>query len=84
MEEWVAKGLSTEQSVNLVMEKLGVSKADSYAMGDSTNDLPMLRCTAHTIGMGQSPDALKEQVDFVTKPILEDGLEYALKHYGLI
>ena len=84
MEEWVAKGLSTVESVNLVMARLGIDRADSYAMGDSTNDLPMLNCTAHTIAMGQGPDALKTQVEFVTRPILEDGLAHALRHYGLI
>ena len=84
MEEWTVKGLSTGKSVQLVMDRLGADRSDSYALGDSTTDLPMLRCAAHTIAMGQGPEELKRQVDFVTKPVLEDGLAFALRHYGLI
>lgn len=84
MEEWGAKGISTVESVQMIMEHFGVNKEECYAIGDSTNDLPMLRCAAHTIAMGQAPEALKCQVDFVTRAIEADGLAYAMEHYGLI
>ncbi|MCD8106141.1 MAG: HAD hydrolase family protein [Lachnospiraceae bacterium] len=84
MEELVAKGVSIPDCLKKVQEHFGVSFENSYAIGDSINDLPMLRCTAHSMAMGEASDEMKSQVEFVTKGIMEDGLAYAMKHYGLI
>lgn len=84
MEELVAKGVSIPESLKLIQNYFHVTKEDCYAIGDSVNDLPMLRCAACSIAMGQAPEELKKQVDFVTKPIMEDGLAYAMQQYELI
>lgn len=84
MAEFVAKGVSVPESLKKVQEYFGVSYEDSYAIGDSINDLPMLRCAMHSMAMGQAETELKEEVEFVTKDIAEDGLALAMKHYGLI
>ncbi len=84
MEEWVARGVSVTESVHRVMDHFLTARCDCYAIGDSVNDLPMLRCAGYTMAMGQAPEALKAQVDFVTKPIDQDGLALAMKHCGLI
>lgn len=84
MEEWVARGVSVPESVGRVMAHFGASRADTLAIGDSVNDLPMLRCAGYTMAMGQAPQALREQVDFVTAPVLEGGLAAAMAHCGLL
>lgn len=84
MAEFVAKGVSIQDSVKKMQEHFGISRENSYAVGDSINDLPMLACAAHSIAMGQAPKELKEKVEFVTKDILDDGLAWAMRHYGLM
>lgn len=84
MYECILKGYSKETGVETMREILGAEKEDCYAIGDSANDLPMLAAVGHGIAMGNSPDRLKEAVEYVTDDLRRDGLAKALRHYGLI
>ena len=63
---------------------LGVSREDTYGIGDSINDLEMLQCVGHGIAMGNATQVAKDAAEYVTTDIHEDGIMNALKHYGLI
>ena len=65
-------------------EYLGINKEDTYAIGDSINDLEMLQCVGHGIAMGNATQVAKDVAEYVTTDIHEDGIYNALKHYGLI
>lgn len=67
-----------------VAEKLGVPLENTYAFGDGVNDLCMIEAAGHGIAMGNAVDTLKEKAEFITTPILEDGVYNGLKHYNLI
>lgn len=84
MYELVLKGFSKAAGMELILRHLGMERFQTMAIGDSTNDLPMFRLAAHTVCMGDGMDEAKRLCEFVTAPVLEDGLEKALKHYGLI
>ena len=65
-------------------ELIGIDLANTYAIGDSENDLDMLQ-TAHVgIAMGNGTDRAKEAADYVTTDFDKDGIYNALKHFGLI
>ena len=68
----------------LAMARLGVAKENTYAVGDSVNDLPVLSCAGHTAAVGNADAALKAAADFVAPPIGDGGLAEALRHFGLI
>ncbi|MBR3841500.1 MAG: HAD hydrolase family protein, partial [Erysipelotrichales bacterium] len=55
-----------------------------YVFGDSTNDLPMLEHVKHSVLMGNGNPTLKDKVEYITTLSSVDGIENALKHYGLI
>ena len=57
---------------------------ETYAIGDSVNDLEMLESVGHGIAMGNSMPPAKEIAEYVTSDISDDGVKNALKHYGLI
>ena len=82
--EIVPKGFSKATGIKFLQEKLNIPLEDCYAIGDSTNDLPMLEYVKNSIAMGNSTPLLFDLVAFVTKDIEEDGIEYALSHYGII
>ena len=48
------------------------------------NDLPMLTAVPNSIVMGNGSEELKKSASFVTKDLLDSGIEYALKHFGMI
>lgn len=84
MREVVQKGLSKAGGMKTVMEHLGFTKEDSLAFGDGTNDLPMLREAGIGVLMGNAPEHLHREADYITAPITENGLALALEHFGLI
>ncbi len=84
MLELVKKGCSKGAGITYLLEKLGAVRDQVLAIGDSTNDLPMFALAGHTVCMGGGMAELKAQAEFVTAPVLEDGIEKALTHFGLI
>ena len=84
MVEYVKKGCSKAIGMEQVLRHLGVPREDSFAIGDSTNDLPMFRAAGHAICMGNGMEAAKAEAEFVTASVLENGIEKALQQYGLI
>ena len=82
--EYVTKGCSKAGGMELLLKALGVSREDTLAIGDSTNDLPMFRTAGHTVCMGGGMAELKAVSDYITAPVMEDGIAKALKHFGLL
>lgn len=82
--ELVLKGCSKAGGMEILLNHLGASKENSLAIGDSTNDLPMFAAAKHTVCMGGGMEALKARAEYITAPVLEDGIEMALNHFGLI
>lgn len=56
----------------------------TVALGDSSNDLPMLRAADFSVAMGNGTEEAKAASTWVTKRIDENGLYRAFEHLGLI
>ena len=82
--EAVQIGTSKASGIAWLCEHLGVAIEDTYALGDSINDLEMLEFVGHSIAMGNASPRAKEAAEYVTSHIHEDGVYKALEHYGLI
>lgn len=82
--EVVPKGCSKATGIEFLCEKFGIDRADTIGIGDSTNDLPMLDYTGTSIAMGSGNPDIFPAVDYVTAPVMEDGIEKALKKFGII
>ncbi|SCI98382.1 Putative bifunctional phosphatase/peptidyl-prolyl cis-trans isomerase [uncultured Clostridium sp.] len=82
--ELVPLNYSKATGIEFIINELNIPFENTYAIGDSTNDLTMLKYVENSIAMGNSNPVLFDLVKFVTKDINEDGIEYALKHYEMI
>ena len=82
--EVVPKGYSKASGIAFVCEKLGIDVKDTYAFGDSANDVDMLEFAGVGVAMGDGTDVAKEHADYVTRGLHEDGIYHALKHFTLI
>ncbi|WP_163568556.1 HAD family hydrolase [Fodinicola feengrottensis] len=60
---------------------LGVDVADVLAIGDGSNDMPMLRWAGRSVAMGQAPDKVKAVADVVTATVDEDGVAVELERW---
>ena len=84
MVEMVLKGYSKAAGMERLLEALGVSREEALAIGDSTNDLPMFSVAKHTVCMGNGMQQLKDQAEFVTDTVLNDGIEKALEYFHIL
>lgn len=84
MYELPKRGYTKGTGCSIIANALGVPLQDCYAIGDSTNDIPMLTCVGHPLVMGSAPESVKQYAEYVTDALPQDGLAKALKHLGLI
>lgn len=82
--EAVPVGTSKATGIEWLCNYLGIEKTDTYAFGDSINDLEMLQYAGHSIAMGNASKVAKDVAEYVTCDIHENGIENALKFYDLI
>ena len=82
--EIIPKGHSKGSGIDFLLKQYNIDLRDTYAFGDSNNDIPMLEYVANSVAMGNGNPELFDKVTFVTKSIDEDGIEYALKHFKII
>ena len=82
--EMVPKGHTKATGIGKMCEALGIDRADTFAVGDSVNDLAMLEFAGVGIAMGNGSAEAKEAADYVTTDLNEDGIYNAMVHFGLI
>ena len=82
--ELIPKGISKATGIEILIEKLGIQKENTYAFGDSFNDFEMLKYVKHGIAVGNADPKLKKHIKRHTKDIFEEGITLGLKELGLI
>ena len=75
---------SKATGIQFLAEKLNVSVENTFAFGDSTNDLPMLQYAGNSIAMGHCDPLILPHCTYQTSDILDNGIANALKHFHLI
>lgn len=79
-----SKGINKAFGMQKYLEYAGITRENTIAFGDGINDVEMLKYAHIGVAMGNAVDALQKQADYVTSGIDEDGIERALKVFGLL
>ena len=82
--EFYMKDTNKATGMNKVLEYFNHPIENTIALGDTLNDVEMIKHASIGIAMGNGQQPLKDAADFVTKRIDEDGFAYALEKYGII
>lgn len=82
--EITPSAFSKGTGIDVIREKLGIPFEDTYAFGDSTNDMTMFEHVKHSIAMGNAPDDVKAACTWVTARPEEDGIKKAMIRFGII
>lgn len=82
--EIMPRGCSKASAMDFLAGELGISMEDTAALGDSSNDIPMLRRAHIAIAMGNASEDVKAEADHVTTSLEQDGVWNALKWLGAI
>ena len=82
--EMVPNGFGKEIGMQKMCGLIGVDIADTYAFGDSANDVAMLKAAGVGVAMGNGSDIAKAAADHVTDTMADGGIMNACKYFGLI
>lgn len=82
--ELIPKNYSKAEGIKLLIDSLGILWEDTYAYGDSFNDLEMLRFVRYGVAMGNSHKDLFEQVKYRTGDYDKGGIRESLERFALI
>jgi Cof subfamily protein (haloacid dehalogenase superfamily) len=77
------KGENKAKGMDIALSALGISLENSVAIGDSDNDLDMIRHAGTGIAVGNACAALKEAADWISAPCGEGGVARALEYLGM-
>ncbi len=66
-----------------ILDHFNIDINNSFAFGDSHNDIEMLNTVGCGIAMGNASDEIKAHADKVTKSVSEDGVSYGINQFIL-
>jgi HAD superfamily hydrolase (TIGR01484 family) len=77
-------GISKAQGLEALAEYAGFSLEDTVAVGDSANDICMLKAAGVGVAVGNARDDVKEAADIVADKIEDGGIYNVFRQMGLI
>lgn len=81
--EITCPAVSKAAAIAILASKFNINNSEIMSIGDSYNDLPMLKAVGHSVAMGNAPDDIKSACEFVTDDCNEDGFAQAVYKYVL-
>lgn len=75
--------VSKAEATKILAKRFNIPIENVMAIGDSYNDLPMLKSAGHSVAMGNAADEVKVVCEFVTGDCNEDGFAQAVYKYVL-
>lgn len=80
----IEKKNSKALGLERLCEHWGIPMEDTIAFGDSMNDYEIIQAAGIGVAMGNAVEKLQQAADYVTDPIMEDGIWNACQRLGLI
>jgi len=81
--EGTSLAASKGQALSFLAEKLGVTQAETMAIGDNDNDTDMIAWAGLGVAMGNASAAVKAVAGYVAPSIEEDGAAEAIERFIL-
>ena len=79
-----ANGADKGKGILAMAQHEGFDPRNTMAFGDGGNDTSMIRMAAIGVAMGNALDALKQDADYITDSVDDDGVLNALRHFNVI
>lgn len=82
--EMISKKFHKGKAVQMICTRLGISKENALAFGDSMNDREMLEAAGTSVCMGNGSSTVKAIADDICPAVSEDGIYQAFLKYQII
>lgn len=79
--EFTKHGVSKAYGVRFLTDYLGIAMEDVMAIGDSENDIEMLKSVGVGVAMGNAMENVKAVANDITQTNDEEGVAFAIKKY---
>lgn len=76
------KGINKKYSLEILCNKLYISKEEIIFFGDGLNDLEIIEWVGCGVAMENAFDIVKEKASFITKSNNDDGVAFFLENYN--
>ena len=76
-------GTTKGTGLRVLADTLGISITETMAVGDTGNDLDIIKTAGIGVAMGNAIEEVKKAADFVTASNEEDGVAYAIRKFAL-
>lgn len=81
--QFFPRGLDRTRGIRALLEKLGITMDQVMSIGDSVLDVDAIKASGVGVAVGNAPQWLKDQADFVTAPFDQDGVAVAIEKFIL-
>jgi len=78
--EIMSKNVSKAVALSELIGKLGIDRSEVIAIGDSSNDMEMVKWAGLGVAVGNAKDELKAAADHITKAPRSQGIEELIDH----
>jgi Cof subfamily protein (haloacid dehalogenase superfamily) len=75
--------LNKAKSIDMLLNRLGISREELIACGDGFNDVHMVEYAGLGVAMDNACEPVKQVADFITKSNDEDGVAYVVEKFML-
>ena len=82
--ECVPTGFDKATAMEFILNYFDIPWEQSYAFGDSSNDLAMIKYACHSVIMEDHAPVLEPYAELITKKVEEDGIAYAFEKLGIL
>jgi Cof subfamily protein (haloacid dehalogenase superfamily) len=81
--EVLSPDVNKGEALAFVAQRYGATLAETMAIGDAWNDVPLISAAGVGVAMGSGPPELFAKADFVTGDVAHDGVAEAIEKYVL-
>jgi len=81
--EIMNSGISKAETLDAILDKIGVKRENTICCGDSYNDISMISYAGIGVAMGNAKPEVKEVADYITGTNDEDGLVEVIRKFIL-
>lgn len=82
--ECVPVGFDKATAMKFILDYFQIPWEESYAFGDSSNDLAMIKYACHSVIMEEHAEVLEPYAELITKKVEDDGIAYAFEVLKII
>ncbi len=79
--EFTRAGVNKGVALRALAEILSIDPTETMAIGDTENDLAIIKAAGIGVAMGNATPAVREQADYVTDDNESDGVATAMEHF---